>query len=453
MGDKYKSDSIIYLEKNMSTESQILQRYNDLTNEYQALQKQVEIAIKNCPIDKESALALFNTIIFGFNTLLDRIKNLEMLATSGKFNTTRQSLRAFTVTVTQALVDASKAKNACEKSTQRVSPATDPAIPPPPPVTPSQPPATNPGAAAGNTAQGVKLTQAQAVQKDAVKFDTKKDWRVRLSLAPNANYLYKVPLGEAGILNPLQATNGVLFPYTPAISVQYAAKYDPTQLVHTNYTFYNYTGSSVDQVQITCDFTAQDTSEANYLLAVIHFFRSATKMFYGQDTQVKPGTPPPLCYLYGYGQFQFSAHPLVISGFTFSLPDDCDYIRAGLGTTGVTPAGVTPSITAENKPSPVGQNTSADRLSQGIASIGRSIGQTLAAGGNLSSTSLQKNVGFNSVVPPGTADPTYVPTKIQLQIACLPIVSRYDVSNTFSLAEYARGDLLRGVQKGTGGMW
>lgn len=424
-----------------------IKEYSDLFASIQAI---VNRAIKLCPTDKKQADALFNNAQAQFNDLLLKI---DALMEKVKIPDVDSTLNGIRLSVSQAISDADVARKRCQNSAPVANEPTTANASPTTETAPAAPPATNPSAPPGNSNQGVLLTRAQPVQKDAVKFDLKKDWRVRLSLAPNANYLYKVDLGKAGILNPLQATDGVLFPYTPAISVQYAAKYDPTPLTHTNYTFYNYTGSTVDQISITCDFTAQDTFEANYLLAVIHFFRTATKMFYGQDQEVKPGTPPPLCYLYGYGQFQFSAHPLVISGFTFSLPDDCDYIRAGVGTTGATTTGTTPSVIAETKSAPTTQNTSAARLSQGVASIGRTIGQTLAAGGKLSSTSLEKNVGFNSVVPPGTADPTYVPTKIQLQITCLPIVSRYDVSNTFSLAEYARGDLLRGVQRGTGGMW
>jgi hypothetical protein len=76
-----------------------------------------------------------------------------------------------------------------------------------------------------------------------------------------------------------------------------------------------------------CTFTAQDTGEANYLLAVITFFKSVTKMFYGQDAE--RGAPPPLVYLSGLGEYQFNEHPCVVSQFNYNLPSDADYIRAG----------------------------------------------------------------------------------------------------------------------------
>jgi hypothetical protein len=56
--------------------------------------------------------------------------------------------------------------------------------------------------------------------------------------------------------------------------------------------------------------------------------------------------------------------------------------------------------------------------------------------------------------PLGTGDEiTYVPTKIQLQITAVPIVTRNDISNRFSLKDYASGELLRGTKNNGGGIW
>ena len=267
-----------------------------------------------------------------------------------------------------------------------------------------------------------QFTREQATLQDKANFNAKADWRVRLSLAPGADYLYAAP--NPGILAPLVGTDGVIFPYTPGISVAYAAQYDATTLTHSNYKYYTYNSSSVDQITLSCDFTAQDVFEANYLLAVIHFFRSMTKMFYGQDQNPKNGTPPPLCYLYGLGAFQFDKHPLVIQGFTYSLPTDVDYIRAGdsssLQSTSRTKANSKPGETR-------------------MAMAGIQPGATVAP---------PQFSGAYRVL-----EPTYVPTKIQLSITAVPIVSRNDISNNFSLKNYATGSLLRGSERLGGGFW
>jgi hypothetical protein len=282
-----------------------------------------------------------------------------------------------------------------------------------------------------STPQGISTalnnTRSTATKDDSANFQQKPDWRARLSLAPNANYLYKVPVGQAGILAPLQSTDGVIFPYTPGISVTYSAGYDASELIHSNYKVYQYKGSSVDTVSITADFTAQDTNEANYLLAVIHFFRSVTKMFYGQDQNPNNGTPPPLCYLSGFGAYTFDAHPLVVTNFTYTTPTEVDYIRAGSQT---------------NQP---GLNVAQQKpiLNTFVASVVRTTLNGLAP--RLPNFTTQ-NTLINS-------NATYVPTKIQLQITCIPIVTRNDISNRFSLKEYATGALLRGSKNSGGGIW
>ena len=273
--------------------------------------------------------------------------------------------------------------------------------------------------------------RSQATQQDSTNAMAKGDWRVRLSLAPGANYLYK---GEnAGILAPLQETGGVLFPYTPSISVNYAASYDQQELVHANYKNFQYKSSSVDSISIGCEFTAQDTKEARYVLAVIHFFRSVTKMFYGQDQNPKNGVPPPLCYLSGMGAFQFDRHPLAITSFNLSLPTDVDYIRAS--NTNENPGVGTGAEFFKNNT----QTQSLNNLNQSLTKIGF---------GGISPAPQFKNK------PAGSSEATYVPTKIGLTITALPINSRNSISNNFSLRDYGSGQLLRGSKNRTGtGMW
>lgn len=286
------------------------------------------------------------------------------------------------------------------------------------------------GAARGTTSQ-LTNTQSQATQQDSVNFYAQGDWRVRLSLAPGANYLYKADV--PGILEPLRATNGVLFPYVPSISVSYAANYDSTDLTYSNYKIFQYKNSAVDQVSITCDFTAQDTREARYVLAVIHFFRSITKMFYGQDENPKNGVPPPLCYLTGMGSFQFDKHPLAITSFTMSLPTDVDYIRASATT----------AIPGTNTGSEVFRDNTSDNRSTRLNSSQTPIN----FGGTQGPPAFNRN-------PSGSVEATYVPTKMQMQISAVPIVTRYDISNNFSLRDYATGNLLRGSKNSNGtGIW
>ena len=287
----------------------------------------------------------------------------------------------------------------------------------------------NPSSRSTNVSGATASTRNQADLQYGINFSALKDWRVKLKLAPGSNYFYNASAADRGILAPLNETKGVIFPYTPNIVVNYVANYDTSLPSHSNYKIVQYQSSAVDSVSITCDFTAQDTKEANYLLAVIHFLRSVTKMFYGQDQNPKRGTPPPLCYLEGLGNFQFDNHPLVVQSFNYSLPNDVDYIRA-MPATGQAGANV-------NNSGQAAAGNSTDRLSGTGASVG----------------GVSNGATFSTPATGQALEPTYVPTKMQIQINCMPVVSRKDISDTFSLKDYAKGTLLQGSKRAGGGIW
>lgn len=280
--------------------------------------------------------------------------------------------------------------------------------------------------------QSGKKNNAQGQQVIADRNNTpgSADWRVKISLAKGSTYLYNAGNqgSDAGILKPLAVTQGVVFPYTPSIETNYTAKYDPYDLTHSNYKGYFYRSSSVGEIQIKGTFTAQDTKEAEYLLAVIHFFRSVTKMFYGQDPQ--RGAPPPLVFLTGLGQYQFNNHPCVVSSFNYSLPTDVDYIRAhGFNKIG---------LNLENRR----DQSSGPTLTGSLAVVNRLFNNFLTPGGEPKIPSplniLQNNNNTNSV------NSTYVPTKMEISVTLLPMQTRNQISQQFSLQGFANGQLLKG---------
>ena len=254
------------------------------------------------------------------------------------------------------------------------------------------------------------------------------DWRVKLRLAPQATYLYKAP--DPGILAPLAVTDGIIFPYTPTIDIQYRAEYNSYAPTHSNYQHYFYKNSSVQTVQMVAEFTAQDTIEAEYLLACIHFLKSCSKMFYGQDAQ--RGSPPPLLYLTGLGEYQFNEAPCAITEFNYNLPNDVNYIRAR-------------SRHINRDDQLQFQKPLATSVTNGnFSAINRlKTAVTNALGGG--SEPLQ--VGAKPFKPSpgnlGSKGATYVPTKLSMTINMLPIISRQAASQQFSLKEYANGNLIK----------
>ena len=258
------------------------------------------------------------------------------------------------------------------------------------------------------------------------------DWRVKLRLAPQATYLYKDP--NPGILAPLAITDGIIFPYTPTIDIQYRAEYNAYSPTHSNYQHYFYKNSSVQTVQLQAEFTAQDTIEAEYLLACIHFLKSCSKMFYGQDAQ--RGSPPPLLYLTGLGEYQFNEAPCAITEFNYNLPNDVNYIRARSRhiTRDDDLQFQKPLATATTN----GNFSSINRLKTAVTNALGGTTEPLQAGAQPFKPS-PGNLGSKGA--------TYVPTKMAMTINLLPIISRQAVSQQFSLKEYANGNLIKK------GMW
>ena len=281
-------------------------------------------------------------------------------------------------------------------------------------------PATQASAAQSRIEAQTREAQRQQTYIDQQRQINNQDWRVRLSLAPQSNYLYNVP--DAGILNPLQPSNGVIFPYTPQISTSYKANYSPTDLTHSNYRGYFYQNSYTDSVTVTATFTAQNTREASYLLAVIHFFRSVTKMFYGQSQNL--GSPPPICYLNGLGEFQFNKHPVVVSQFNYTLPSDVDYIRAGSSN----------NLQLNQDPLRSKQSTTTNSGLNSVLRLANAFLKPGASPGQPPPTSFLTRVN----------SPTYVPTKMEIVITLLPMQSRTQVSQQFNLQTFANGQQLRG---------
>lgn len=134
------------------------------------------------------------------------------------------------------------------------------------------------------------------------------------------------PRDSSNLLYPLYSTGGVLFPYTPQITTGSVTEYDPTSFIHSNYGYNAYVRSYPKPISITAEFTAQSNDEALYLLAVIHFFRSVTKSYFGITPYNKAGTPPPTLIFDYLGEYQFNNVPVVIKNFDYTYEANIDYV-------------------------------------------------------------------------------------------------------------------------------
>ena len=154
------------------------------------------------------------------------------------------------------------------------------------------------------------------------------DWRVRLSFPNDV-----AEFAGSSVFTPLKESGGLIFPYTPTISINSTANYTESPVTHQNYQFVSYANSRVSEISVSGDFYVEDAVQARYWLSCVHFLRSVTKMFAGPDQRA--GNPPILLYFNAYGDFVFRDVPVVVKSFSMTLPKEVDYIRTninGIGT-------------------------------------------------------------------------------------------------------------------------
>lgn len=257
------------------------------------------------------------------------------------------------------------------------------------------------------------------------------DWRARLSIP------YWVSFLNSPVFTPLKNAGGLIFPYTPSITVTSTASYKDYGLTHTNYPVRGYQKSEPGQINITAPMYVEDAEQALYWIASLHFLRSLTKMFSGLD--MKAGNPPPIVFFNAYGNFVFKNIPVVVSQFNLKLDAETDYI-------GVEVIGNASSVSAVE----IGNIGSAvDSIGTGVAGL-PIIGKILS-GSSLFSTVLDSvNAAFGSAeqiaailgafnvggtVSGGKA---YVPIKSEFEIILQPVYSKQSLRK-FSLDLFTTG--------------
>ena len=220
----------------------------------------------------------------------------------------------------------------------------------------------------------------------------------RARLGPTRQGMFNV-LGEnscENLLQPLWATKGMIWPYTPSVSAGGIANYGSFQFTHSNYQFLNFQNSQPQDLQVTGTFTVQTNEEGRYLLAVLRFLRGASMMEFGIPAAERgvAGTPPPVLRFNYLGAHMFNNIPVVISNYAFTLDQNVDYIEVQLPFTG----------------------------SAGLAGlINQSIfGDTVQTEGNK----------------------TYLPTKLEISTTLMIQQNTRNVRENFDLAAFKRGDLI-----------
>lgn len=253
------------------------------------------------------------------------------------------------------------------------------------------------------------------------------DWRVRLSI-PNW-----ISFKTSPALKPLTDAGGLVFPYTPDVSIASNAKYSAISTTHSNYQFQAYDSSNPGTITITAPMNVEDSTQALYWIAALHYCRSVTKMFSGYD--LKSGNPPPVVFLNGYGSYVFKNIPVAITSFQAQLPKDCDYISCDPQASVLAEiGGIADSIgsLSETLGSTLGSVSGIAGVTNGISAVAGAV------------SAVTNVVGAFGVGGSSSAGKAYVPTKSTFTITLQPMYSRSSVRR-FSLDRFVQGGYTSGI--------
>mgnify|MGYP001554127851 FL=1 len=185
--------------------------------------------------------------------------------------------------------------------------------------------------------QRLKALQAQTGSVSSLNFDTgrgipKQDWRARIR--PKNSDVDDNPYFQGKLLAPIRQSGGLVFQYTPDIFVSGTANWNSTHGVGQNYPVWTYNNSTPPSLPIISSFTANTEAEARYMLAVLHWCRGITKSSFGEQDYASNlyGTPPPVLYFEYLGKHGFKQVPVIVSSYSYSYPNNVDYVPVRVGT-------------------------------------------------------------------------------------------------------------------------
>jgi hypothetical protein len=243
------------------------------------------------------------------------------------------------------------------------------------------------------------------------------DWRVRLSLANWSSFK------SSPVMAPLKQAGGLIFPYTPTITIASGARYGTQSVVHNNYMFQYYQNSDPGTIQIQAPMYVEDSTQGLYWIAMVHYLRSLTKMFTGSDP--KAGNPPPIVHLNGYGHYVFKNVPVVVTKMSVQLDASSDYIGCHV-------AGSMASEISAISDQMGGLFDTIGGAVNGLSGITGALSSVAGTVGQVSGVLGTFGVGGTDS---GTA---HVPTKSSIEVTLQPIYSR-DSVRKFSLDKFVTG--------------
>lgn len=216
---------------------------------------------------------------------------------------------------------------------------------------------SNTNAASASSVEAVEGEEDIVVTARIFEEFAGKDHRVRLSAFVGQEEQVYGPIDRSGnVLAPLHSTQGLLFPYTPTISVSQDTSWTASDIEGGNYDILSFQKSSSANITLSAKFTAQNQREGEYMFAAIHFLRTVSKAYFGErdadhfateavknddgkadasavtTTRIdgRAGLPPPVLILSGYGSLMFNNVRCVVKSHSWAFDENADMVKIKL---------------------------------------------------------------------------------------------------------------------------
>ena len=229
---------------------------------------------------------------------------------------------------------------------------------------------------------------------------------------------------QQGTMEPLLKTgNGIIFPFSPTIQVNHSASYGTYDINQSVNQPHYYMMTPNVQINLTAIFTANTAKEASYLLAAMHFLRWSTKSDFGAyvngNRRTDAGTPPPVLVFSGYGTEQFNNIPVIVRNFSYTLPEDVDYVTVQ---------------TQEQQV--IKRDLDATFLDANGVDIKGELGDQFNAGADITADESSITKAFPN-------ESSTIPTTMLFAIDLAPQYPPSQLRDEWNLKQYASGELLR----------
>lgn len=188
------------------------------------------------------------------------------------------------------------------------------------------------GEKVGPTVDVVTSDQVKDLKKNATKISKTEEYMVKLEQW-NQNPTEKLTIWDPDLRkHDLTEFASIVFTVMPIVDENRSASYDSLTPTHHPGSIQAYKTTSSRTFNINGKFISRSIDEANRTLKYLNTIRSWVMPYYGSGTAEsytnKIGLPPEILRFNAYGDKNLKDIPVVLTNYSWTYPEDVDYVQA-----------------------------------------------------------------------------------------------------------------------------